>query len=159
MRLIFFFSLINIHQCTSLFGWTTSSREILTKSNNLCTSSYNFENFMQKFHLGQKLLTILVFCLFERNCRLFFQSTGDSVTERSERSLRIFLKIFKTNVKRILQSFCGRVASRLEQLSAISFEKIQRNLKRFLQSFCDRVASRIKQQSAISFKKTKNKNR
>ena len=33
---------------------------------------------MQKFDLGQKLLTILVFCLFERNCRLLLDLTGDS---------------------------------------------------------------------------------
>ena len=50
----------------------------LVKYDSLCTSSYNFENFIQKFDQGQKLLMIFVFCLFERNCRLFFQSTGDS---------------------------------------------------------------------------------
>ena len=37
----------------------------------------HFENFMQKFDLEQKLLTILVFCLFERNRRLLLDSTGD----------------------------------------------------------------------------------
>ena len=33
---------------------------------------------MQKFNLEQKLLTILVFCLFKRNRRLLLDSTGDS---------------------------------------------------------------------------------
>ena len=42
----------------------------------LCTFTYIPENFMQKFDLDQKLLTILAFCFFKRNPRLFFDSTG-----------------------------------------------------------------------------------
>ena len=49
---------------------------------------------MQKHYLDQKLLAILVFCLFKRNCRLFFDSTGDSASERLKKSLTIGLKIF-----------------------------------------------------------------
>ena len=52
------------------------------------------ENFMQKYYLHQKLLAILVFCLFKQNCRLFFDSTGDSASERLQKSLKIWLKIF-----------------------------------------------------------------
>ena len=48
----------------------------------LCTFTYIPENLMQKFDLDQKLLTILVFCLFKRNRRLLFDPTGDSATER-----------------------------------------------------------------------------
>ena len=49
---------------------------------------------MQKHYLDQKLLAILVLCLFKRNCRLFFDSTGDSASERLQKSLKIWLKIF-----------------------------------------------------------------
>ena len=59
---------------------------------------------MQKFHLGQKLLKILVFCLFEGNCRLLFDSTGDSATERSEKSLRSLLKNFRTVTQKVAGS-------------------------------------------------------
>ena len=48
----------------------------------LCTFTYIPENLMQKFDLDQKLLMILVFCLFKRNRRLLFDPTGDSATER-----------------------------------------------------------------------------
>ena len=36
---------------------------------------------MQEFRLGQKVLTIIVFCHFERYRRLLLDSTGESVTE------------------------------------------------------------------------------
>ena len=52
------------------------------------------ENFMQKCHLDQKLLTILFFCLFIRNCQLFFNSTGGSASERRQKSLKIWIKFF-----------------------------------------------------------------
>ena len=44
---------------------------------------------MQKFGLDQKVLTILVFCLFKRNRRLLLDSTGDSATEKLKTSLKI----------------------------------------------------------------------
>ena len=50
---------------------------------------------MQKFDLEQKLLTILVLCLFKRNRRLLVNPTGDSATERLYKSFKIWLKNFE----------------------------------------------------------------
>ena len=50
------------------------------------------ESFMQIYGLDQKLLEILVFCLLKRNRRLLLKPTGDSVTERLQKSFNIWLK-------------------------------------------------------------------
>ena len=50
------------------------------------------ESFMQMHGLDKKLLTIFVFCLFKRNRQLLPDPTGDSATERLQKSFNIWLK-------------------------------------------------------------------
>ena len=50
---------------------------------------------MEKFGLVQKLLTNLIFCLFEGNRRLFFELTGDTAAERVHKSLKTWLDFFR----------------------------------------------------------------
>ena len=56
---------------------------------------------MQIYGLNQKLLAILVFCLFKRNCRLLSNPTGDTADEKKYESVSKNLKNFQFFLRNI----------------------------------------------------------